>query len=79
VDVEVGAEPAEVDRRRVRERSDGVIGSDELPPSHRRELPDRNAVARDDERLPPVQSPHHLSAAVPKLLLRDRPSHTSQV
>jgi len=69
--VEVGAKPGQVDAWSSTEHDDGGIGAHESVPRKGSQFTDRYAVSGDDEALPLVQSPHGLTALVPKLSLRD--------
>src|SRR5919108_2595910 len=73
--VEVRAESLVVDARRGPEQGDGGLRGDEAMTSERAELAHGDAVARDDERLPCVESAHDLPAGIAEFSLRDLPGH----
>ena len=69
--VEVGSQAFEIDLGRGRERRHGNVRRDEAVALHRSQLTHRYAVAGDDERLSPVESPHDLAAVISELSLGD--------
>jgi hypothetical protein len=77
--IDVGPEPLTVEDWSAREDGDGCAGADEPTLPKGRQLTDRHAVARDDERLTSIERPHDRAALVPKLTLADLPRHTPTV
>ena len=77
--VDIGSEPRGVDRCRMGERSERGLPTDETVSSKRRQLTDRDAVARHDEALSGIKGSHHLAALVAQLPLRDLARHACTV
>ena len=73
--VDVNPEALPIEHRRAREERNRRLGPNELPLTERRQLPDRNTVTSDDERLAAVERPHDLAALVAKLSLADLSRH----
>jgi hypothetical protein len=75
--IDIVSEPRAIEEWGPCEECDGCIGTHEPALPKRRQLPDGDTVAGDDERLPAIERPHDLSALVPKLSLADLSCHVS--
>ena len=62
--VDVGPEPLAVDLRRAREHRNRGLRRDELPLTHRCQLPHWNPVAGDDKRLSSSERAHDFTTLV---------------
>jgi len=77
--VEIGAEALVVDARRGPEHRHRRLRCDKAVATKRSQLTDRHAVARHDERFPPIELAHDLSALVAQLSLGDLAAHVVTV
>lgn len=77
--VDVRAEPVGIDCRRVRERRNRGVCSNELTGAHGDQLADRDAIACHDERLASVEGAHDVAAAVAEFALGDFAGHNGAI
>lgn len=73
--IQIATEPAGVDSRSPLEGGACCACAHELPTQERGQLPDRHAVASDDEGLPLVEPPHDLPALIAQPPLGYVPGH----
>src|SRR4029450_2816081 len=77
--LEIAAQPLVVDARRGPEHRHRRLRCDKAMATKRSQLTDRHAVARHDERFPPIELAHDLSALVAQLSLGDLAAHVATV